>query len=531
MAEEIKQITQISDDTKQGIKRKTAEMLPDNPTAAGMKAADIKAAFFKGLTDGNLSLVAELERVINEANETFSAEAKTRSDADSNLTTELGAEIAARELADTQIKATAVGVPTYDPRTGVLTFKTLDGEETVYDLPIEKIIESVSLSKDGQKFIFKFHNSADIEVDVARLTNPAWESELKDSNIPPTSAAVKTAVDGKVDKLTPSATTYSRPYVYTVNKDGEHSLVKTNIGHESNTIVIRDEDGLFSVKTPTTSMHPVPKKYFDTKTNNSLYYDHNALERRVANIEYGSSGKLYDTVELNGSGSALQVDNACPYGVLTRLSGNVARIKVGVLFDLNANDAYNYTPTSVNSFYCTNAKSVYIKCVIPTGTVVKINCDGVNGSTVKRFALSSERKGDSMDEAIGNKGYFYPDTVVTTTQDNNYIYVERDGNEFENLRVTISNYETADIYGDVDELVISEDITSLTGYGEAGSYLDLTERKFYRADGSSKDVSEYLPAECDVISLLPGSIIKFTDADGNPVTAGYSLSYKNKINT
>ena len=357
-----------------------------------------------------------------------------------------------------------------------------------------------------------------------------------DDQITAANGAVKEYVDGQVDtrveKLTPDSETFPYPYVYTVDKDNNHSLVRSHAGAAPNTLVHRDKDGYFSVKSPTSNAHPVSKTYFDTKTNNSLYYDHNALERRVANIEYGSSGKLYDTEELNGSGSALQVDNACPYGVLTRLSGNVARIKVGVPFDLNVKND-NYTPTSVNSFYCTNAKSVYIKCVIPTGVSVKINCDGVNDSTVTRFGLSSERKGDSMDKVIGvsNNGYFSPNAEVTTTQDNNYIFVERNGNEFENLRVTISNYETADIYGDVDELVISEDITSLTGYGEAGSYLDLTERKFYRADGSSKDVSEYLPAECDVISLLPGSIIKFTDADGNPVTAGYSLSYKNKINT
>lgn len=529
MAEEIKQITPISDATKQGIKRKTAEMLPDNPTAAGMKAADIKAAFFKGLTDGNLSLVAELERVINEANEFFSTEVQMRSDADSNLTTELGAETAARESADTKIKATAVGVPTYNPQTGVLTFKTLDGEETVYDLPIEKIIESVSLSEDGQKFIFKFHNSADIEVDVNRLTNPAWESELKDSSIPPTSAAVKAAVDTKVDKLIPDSATYPHPYVYTVDKDNNHSLVRSNTGYASNTVVIRDGNGLFLIKPPTSPNHPVSKSYFDTKTNNSLYYDHAALERRVANVEYGSNGKLYDTVELNGSGSALQVDYALPYGILSRISGNVKTVSIGLPYDL-ARGSSNMTRLSDNSFTVPGGKMPYVTCKVPNGTTVTANYNLKNAS-ISSYALFATKASSGRVADNTSRGY-----SCTLYGDSNYIGFSRVSNDLKNLEETVSDFRVifddptkANVETVIEEIEIPEGITSLAGYGEEGSYLDLTERKFYRADGSSEDVSGDLPVECDVISLLPGSIIKFTDADGEPVVAEYSVSYKNKI--
>lgn len=66
--EDRKRIKNVSNDTEQIIKRKTAYSLPDRPSESGMRAEDIKKAFYAGLVDRNDSLLSELNRVIEEAN-------------------------------------------------------------------------------------------------------------------------------------------------------------------------------------------------------------------------------------------------------------------------------------------------------------------------------------------------------------------------------------------------------------------------------------------------------------------------------
>lgn len=48
--------------------RASAANLPDNPSERGMKASDIKKAFYKPFLDANQSLLSELDRVVNELN-------------------------------------------------------------------------------------------------------------------------------------------------------------------------------------------------------------------------------------------------------------------------------------------------------------------------------------------------------------------------------------------------------------------------------------------------------------------------------
>lgn len=64
-------INNISDQTKAEIKRKSAFSLPNRPSAEGMKADEIKKAFYTPIIDNAYSLIGEIDRVINEANKTF----------------------------------------------------------------------------------------------------------------------------------------------------------------------------------------------------------------------------------------------------------------------------------------------------------------------------------------------------------------------------------------------------------------------------------------------------------------------------
>ena len=65
------QIQNVSPDMKEAIRRKSAYMLPNNPTEAGWKADDIRKAFYEAIIGTKDSLLAEIERVISEANKSF----------------------------------------------------------------------------------------------------------------------------------------------------------------------------------------------------------------------------------------------------------------------------------------------------------------------------------------------------------------------------------------------------------------------------------------------------------------------------
>lgn len=62
-------INQVSNETESAMLRKSAFGLPNRPSESGMKAEDIKKAFYKSLIDSENSILSELKRVINEANE------------------------------------------------------------------------------------------------------------------------------------------------------------------------------------------------------------------------------------------------------------------------------------------------------------------------------------------------------------------------------------------------------------------------------------------------------------------------------
>ena len=73
MNNDIKYITPISSDEKNIIKNKTAYALPDRPGYSGMKAAEVKRAFWSPVIDdeGKTSIVWLLERLIDELNSSF----------------------------------------------------------------------------------------------------------------------------------------------------------------------------------------------------------------------------------------------------------------------------------------------------------------------------------------------------------------------------------------------------------------------------------------------------------------------------
>lgn len=62
-------ISNISAAVKAAIKKRSAFVLPNNPTAAGWSAEDIRKVLYKPIIDATWSMIAELDRLINDINE------------------------------------------------------------------------------------------------------------------------------------------------------------------------------------------------------------------------------------------------------------------------------------------------------------------------------------------------------------------------------------------------------------------------------------------------------------------------------
>ena len=338
----------------------------------------------------------------------------------------------------------------------------------------------------------------------------------------------------KVDRMRPSEFQTKCAYLYGEAKDGGTVLFKGNVFAEPSTLVYRDDNGQVAVNDPTAQIHAVNRRYFDDKSRNSLYSEVSDITRRMRSLEYAASGNIYNTETLSGSASAVQVDDALPYGVLTRLGGNVAKVTSGLPYTLSGAACHSGKACTVkgDSVIMPKGERYYVKlpCVLPSGATVTVRADGQNsaGEKVFKFLFRTKNADASAEAYLGNS--------VTLESASAYLCITKySANtpltadlEISNIQVLLGDPASAEIYP-TDEIEVPAEVRALSGYGAAGAFIDLTERKFCDASGNATDISAMLPEEFDVISLLPFAILKFTDTNGNAVTADYELNYKNKI--
>ena len=69
--EEIKRVQNVSTTTKNAIRRKSAQTLPNNPSEAGYSPDEIKRRLYGLVTDADASVLAEIDRIVNETNQLF----------------------------------------------------------------------------------------------------------------------------------------------------------------------------------------------------------------------------------------------------------------------------------------------------------------------------------------------------------------------------------------------------------------------------------------------------------------------------
>lgn len=575
MAEEIKdKIAQISEATELAIRRKTAEMLPDNPTATGMKAADIKAAFFKGLTDGELSILAELARVITEANTVSSNEKTARANADTDLgnriddeetarkredsalSGRIDTEEAARKSADTglggridteaetranadkDIESKAVAIPEYDKNTGVLTFKTLDGTTVKsHDIPIEKIIDDVKLSDDGKKFVFSFHNSKDIEVEVSRLTNPAWKTAIDDSDIPPTSKAVKSYAVQKRDYKDSVTSLRGQVKVYGVEDAAGDVLISAAAGMVGGTLVLRGAlDSTIIAGDPRIKNNAATKRYTDN------YYEN--LNDRINILESYTSVRTIDR-ELSGTGACIQVRDALSYGILKEVGGNVKTIEIGLLYDISK--SVGHSSNAISDEYKFGDHIVLPANASKWGIRIPITKLGDNDVVnVQFFAKGKSATGGKWesvllyDNAISAQGDTIPlGTSASISKNIGYVLVYKNPkNAFDEADLPLHGFEMRVIPDDLSKLhdvtlyntktySIPDSVLEKTG-NQADVIINLFERRITYTDGSGETVEDISEDLCE-IQLMPSAVIRFRDANNTVVSSHYVLNYIENI--
>lgn len=457
----------------------------------------------------------------------------------------------ARKDADKEIKASAVGVPEYDTATGVLTFKTLDGQTVKrHDIPIEKIIDTVKLSDDGTKLVFSFHNSEDIEVDVSRLTNPAWKTVVDDSDIPPTAKAVKEYAVKKRKYTDSTSNAVDGDKLYCVGSNGD-KLIPLKSDALSHTVVVRDMSGRTKTSSPREGKDAANKEYVDGCIKTT--------EKRIVELERMASGYIYNDVIDNGRASCVQLPKVCNYGILSEVSGSLELVDFFLPYSFEK--AVNVESHTENSFVGLAGKSTYIPCKIPAGAEVTVKCEGDGGTVATHFGLFAAATSPSV---VVNKTAL--GVRVTPSSDVNYIYIyctklnDTDKVTVKNLEVIFTNPEIVhdDISTPADQLTITTlrnilipqnliSFLSAYDYGarvddDCYNYIDFTNKQYYHlctfTDGTNAapsdtptaiDISSYLGDISDVVKLKPGCIMSFWDTSFNRLDANYQLSYKQML--
>ena len=313
------------------------------------------------------------------------------------------------------------------------------------------------------------------------------------------------------------------------NLDNIPYLRKATVGADAWSLAVRDANGeLRATNQPNSASSAISSVYVSTKIT-PIVKNLEEITRRVDSIEYASMGNIYENITLNNVGKSLQVDNACPWGIFSRL-GCVTKLRCILPYQLSA--SVNIEPTGVNSFKFTSKTSFYIRCDIPTGTTLKIAAE--SSGKVKRFAVSSTANSSGFDLNVGSNGYFAANEFITTTKDCSYIVVEKAESEYTNFRVVFAdNYVPTNAITEVSVIEVPEGIDRLSGYGMEGAYLDLIEKKLYTGYYAPQNIDMFELDNITNLPLLPGMIVQFIETvDGvndEPKEIQYELTYKNKI--
>lgn len=376
-----------------------------------------------------------------------------------------------------------------------------------------------------------YYDITDVSVSLNEVEIESTLTKLQSAEAMENLDKITEGLDAKLDKIKPvnnMGYAYGVGYLGTGDKfgnlDGIPYLRNVTISSSPWCIVARDENAEIAVSaSPKKGSSAISLTYLSLKLN-PINRSLGEITRRMDSVEHASIGNIYENITLDDVGESLQVDNACPWGIFSRL-GCIAKLRCILPYQLSASS--NLTPTGVNSFGFTD-RSTYIRCDIPAGTTFKIAAESVG--EVKRFGISSIAGSSGFDTSIGNKGYFAVNEFVTATKDCSYIFVEKGEKEYTNFKVVFaSGYVPTNAITEISEIEVPEYIRGLSGYNIEGAYLDLIEKKLYAGSYSPQDIDVSGLDDIINLPLLPGMIVQFIGTDGKPKEVQYELTYKNKI--
>lgn len=457
---------------------------------------------------------------------------------------------------------------TWDADMRILQFYNKDNVKmNEVDLTLPEIVTNVRCSDD---FVLSFDIltsetddygaiQRDVTVDLGtamrRLSVKDPDLNLVDSGnelTPPSTSAVVAYVDKvadtKLDKIKLQGTTPNVCHVYyTHSVDGSPKLLPASVAslqtnNDLGTVVLRNKDGYVLVPDPKSGAHAVNLSYMNDILSTDVYPVLNNLTNRIFNIEDVNSRILYSTeyIDADTSTQAFQVDNACSYGILTRLSGNVAYLKLGLPYNTAASASVSSYTSSSYKIIAGKATS-YLYCPIAAETSIEVSMYSQGSIVHGRFGLATAAASSAiLKNTVGadTNGFFKVNTRVTAKSAATYIFFDvPENNEVTDIRVMC--YRTEEGYSGNAAIAknqlyfetrydIPEAITRIQGYGDENSYIDFERKVFVSSTGVETDISGMLSSTSDMLNLEPSMIGRFYNANNAQVSASFKLYYKNR---
>lgn len=108
------------------------------------------------------------------------------------------------EEESTYVRSHAIGMLQYNSDTGVISYSTLDGNQSgSIDLPVESLVSSGYFDAETEELVLVLTNGSEIRIPASNLINPVWVTDVSQGgDQPPTATAVLNALNSLNAQLT-----------------------------------------------------------------------------------------------------------------------------------------------------------------------------------------------------------------------------------------------------------------------------------------------------------------------------------------
>ena len=305
MAEEKKWLTNISEEDVEKLRRKTAYSLPDSPARAGMRASAVKPRFYEALTEGDVSLVAFLRRVILEANVALSLLDHSIGDNAQSLVDHKEDDEAHKELFDAVARSAAEAFDEHvesDDSHKELFDKKADADKGVIDDIIGEASENQRGLMSAEQFVqlatlvaLLENDDADVTINTIKEVLKAFEgydngtlianllAEKLDKSHNTSDSAHSTLINSKIASHNSSGAAHTALFnskvskftdtqvLYANNSAGDLRALKYTAALLGSTVPYRNSSNhTFRIGDPIDNDHPVTKGWLKNNVRNTI---------------------------------------------------------------------------------------------------------------------------------------------------------------------------------------------------------------------------------------------------------------------